>query len=69
VESHLAPLQPAVSSFMARIANDQRDPCRFLTDVRDEIKPVVNGIDICGAQNAERVHGSRRRGRSMNWLP
>jgi hypothetical protein len=69
VESHLAPLQPAVSSFMARIANDQRDPLRFLTDVRDEIKAVVNGIDTCGVQNAERVRGSRRRGRSMNCLP
>jgi len=54
---------------MARIANDQRDPLRFLTDVRDEIKAVVNGIDTCGVQNAERVRGSRRRGRSMNCLP
>ena len=39
-----------------RIANDQRDPLRFLTGFRDEIKAVVNGgINIFEMENTGRV--------------
>jgi len=30
--------------------HDQRDPLRFLTDFRDEIKAVVNGIPSASAR-------------------
>ena len=47
--------QMLITGLIARVANDQRDPLRFLTDFRDEIKAVVNGINIAGMDNTERV--------------
>ena len=47
--------QILITGLIARVANDQRDPLRFLTDFRDEIKAVVNGINIAGMENTERV--------------
>jgi len=47
--------QILVTGLIAHIANDSRDPLRFLTDFRDEIKAVVKGVNIAGAQNADRV--------------
>ena len=47
--------QILITGIIARVANDQRDPLRFLTDFRDEIKAVVNGINISGMENTERV--------------
>ena len=47
--------QILVTGLIAHIANDSRDPLRFLTDFRDEIKAVVKGVNIVGAQNADRV--------------
>jgi hypothetical protein len=47
--------QILVAGLIARVANDSRDPLSFLTDFRDEIKAVVNGINIVGMQDANRV--------------
>ena len=47
--------QILITGLIARVANDQRDPLRFLTDFRDEVKAVVNGINIAGMDNTERV--------------
>jgi hypothetical protein len=47
--------QILITGLVARVANDQRDPLRFLSDFRDEIKAVVNGINIAGMDNTERV--------------
>jgi hypothetical protein len=47
--------QILVAGLIARVANDSRDPLRFLTDFRDEIKAVVKGVNIAGARNADRV--------------
>jgi putative N-acetylmannosamine-6-phosphate epimerase len=47
--------QILITGLIARVANDQRDPLRFLSDFRDEIKAVVNGINISGMDNTERV--------------
>ncbi len=47
--------QILVTGLIARVANDSRDPLRFLTDFRDEIRAVVNGVNISGAHNADRV--------------
>lgn len=47
--------QILITGLLARVANDQRDPLRFLSDFRDEIKAVVNGINISGMESTERV--------------
>jgi len=47
--------QILITGLSARVANEQRDPLRFLTDFRDEIKAVVNGVNIAGMDNTERV--------------
>lgn len=47
--------QILVTGLIARVANDSRDPLRFLTDFRDEIKAVVKGVNIAGTEHADRV--------------
>ena len=47
--------QILVTGLIARVANDKPDPLRFLTDFRDEIKAVVNGVNIAGMENSDRV--------------
>ena len=47
--------QILVTGLIARFANEQRDPLRFLTDFRDEIKAVVKGINIAGVNDTDRV--------------
>jgi len=47
--------QILITGLIARVANEQRDPLRFLTDFRDEIRAVVKGINIAGMQNTDRV--------------
>jgi len=47
--------QILVTGLIARVANEQRDPLRFLTDFRDEIKAVVKGVNIGGVDNTDRV--------------
>lgn len=47
--------QILVTGLIARVANEQRDPLRFLTDFRDEIKAVVKGVRIAGSENSEGV--------------
>jgi len=47
--------QILVTGLIARVANEQRDPLRFLTDFRDEIRAVVKGVGIDGIDNSDRV--------------
>jgi hypothetical protein len=47
--------QILITGLIARVANEQRDPLRFLTDFRDEIKAVVSGVNIAGMDNSDRV--------------
>ena len=47
--------QILVTGLIARVANEQRDPLRFLTEFRDEIRAVVGGVNIAGMENTERV--------------
>ena len=47
--------QILIAGLIARVANDSRDPLRFLSDFRDEIKAVVNGVNIAGMDNTDRV--------------
>jgi hypothetical protein len=45
--------QILITGLIARVANEQRDPLRFLTDFRDEIRAVVKGVNIAGQENTE----------------
>jgi hypothetical protein len=47
--------QILLTGLIARVANEQRDPLRFLTDFRDEIKAVVKGVRIAGMDDSDRV--------------
>jgi hypothetical protein len=47
--------QILVTGLIARVASEQRDPLRFLTDFRDEIRAVVKGVNIAGMDNSDRV--------------
>ena len=47
--------QILITGLIARVANDQRDPLRFLTNFRDEIRAVVKGVNIAGMENSDRV--------------
>jgi hypothetical protein len=47
--------QLLIAGLIARVANDSTDPLRFLTDFRDEIRAVVNGINIAGTVDNEGV--------------
>ena len=47
--------QILITGLIARVANNSPDPLRFLTDFRDEIKAVVNGINIAGMPDTDRV--------------
>lgn len=42
--------QIMITALVARVANEQSDPLRFLTDFRDEVKAVVAGVRIAGSQ-------------------
>ena len=47
--------QLLIAGLIARVANDSRDPLRFLTDFRDEMRAVANGVNIAGSENPERA--------------
>jgi hypothetical protein len=47
--------QLLITGLIARVANNSPDPLRFLTDFRDEIKAVVQGVNIAGMENTDRV--------------
>lgn len=50
--------QILITGLIARVANEQRDPLRFLTDFRDEIRAVVKGVNIEGLANTDRVRSA-----------
>jgi len=47
--------QILVTGLIASVANDSRDPLRFLTEFRDEIRAVVKGVRIAGMDDSDRV--------------
>ena len=44
LNAKLIACQILITGLIARVANEQRDPLRFLTDFRDEIKAVVSRL-------------------------
>ena len=53
--------QILITGLVARVANNSPDPLRFLTDFRDEIRAVVNGINIAGSDETDRVRETAQR--------
>jgi hypothetical protein len=53
--------QILVMGLVARVANDSKDPLRFLTDFRDEILAVVRGVRIAGGLETDRVRETAER--------
>jgi hypothetical protein len=47
--------QILIIGLIARVANDSKDPLRFLTSFRDEILAVVGQVRIGGALDTDRV--------------
>jgi hypothetical protein len=47
--------QILLTGLIARVANNSRDPLRFLTDFRDEILAVVQQIRISGMDDSARA--------------
>lgn len=47
--------QILVAGLIARVANDSKDPLKFLSEFRDEIHAVVRQIRIGGTLDVERV--------------
>src|SRR6202453_4910519 len=47
--------QLLITGLIARVANNSPDPLRFLTDFRDEIEAVVQGVNIAGMETTDRV--------------
>ncbi len=47
--------QLLIAGLIARVANESRDPLRFLTEFRDEIRAVAKGIAIAGMTDTDRV--------------
>jgi hypothetical protein len=47
--------QILITGLIARVANDSKDPLRFLTSLHDEILAVVRPVRIAGALDTERA--------------
>jgi hypothetical protein len=47
--------QILITGLIARVANDSKDPLRFLSDFRDEIHAVVRQVRIAGGLDSERI--------------
>lgn len=47
--------QILIMGLIARVANDSKNPLRFLSDFRDDIHAVVNQVRIAGSLDNDRV--------------
>jgi len=47
--------QILITGLIARVANDSKNPLRFLSDFRDDIHAVVNQVRIAGSLDNDRV--------------
>jgi hypothetical protein len=47
--------QILIAGLIARVANDAKDPLRFISDFRDEIHAVVRQVRIAGSLDARQV--------------
>ena len=55
LNGRLLACQVLLTGLIARVANTTPDPLQFLTDYRDEVRAVVNGLRIDGLEDARNV--------------
>jgi hypothetical protein len=55
INGRMIACQILVTGLIARVANDSKDPLRYLSDFRDEIHAVVRQVRIAGALDNDRV--------------
>ena len=53
--------QLLITGLIARMANDSRDPVKFLSDFRDEILAVARQVNIAGLEGLNRVRETARK--------
>jgi hypothetical protein len=53
--------QILITGLIARVANDSKDPLKFLAGFRDEILAVVRQVRIAGALDTDRVRQTAER--------
>ncbi len=58
LNGRLLACQVLLTGLIARVANTSPDPVRFLTDYRDEVHAVVNGLRIDGIDDTRAVRTS-----------
>lgn len=61
LNGRLIACQILITGLIAKTANDSADPVGFLTSFRDEVKAVVNGINIAGVQDSTQVRAIAQR--------
>jgi hypothetical protein len=61
LNGRLIACQILLTGLIARVANEQADPLRFLTDFRDEIKAVVAGVGIAGIADPTATRATAQR--------
>ena len=52
--------QVLLTGLIARVANETPNPIRFLTDFRDEVRAVVDGLNISGVEDARGLRAAAR---------
>lgn len=52
--------QIMIAALVARLANESREPLRFITEYRDEVLAVIDGITIGGHSDPIRVRQAAR---------
>ena len=52
--------QIMIAALVARLANQSREPLRFITEYRDEVQAVIKGINIGGHTDPDRVRQAAR---------
>lgn len=55
LNGRLIACQILLTGLIARVANGSPDPLRFLTDYRDEVRAVVDGLRIAGVADSSPI--------------
>lgn len=55
INGRMMACQILLTGLIARVANETRDPIGFLSDFRDEIRAVINGVRIAGLHDSDPV--------------
>ena len=58
LNGRLLACQVLLTGLIARVANTAPDPVGFLTNYRDEVQAVVNGLRIAGIDDSRAVRAS-----------